>query len=536
MFEVPFNPCNYPYPSRRTVIYGKSGMVATAHPLAAQAGLRILQKGGNAVDAAIAVAAMLTVVEPTSNGIGGDAFALVWSQGQLHGLNASGPAPQHLTPAWIRSHGFSRMPAYGWGAVTVPGIPAAWASLHTRFGRLSLIDDLGPAIEVADQGHPVAPTVAYFWCRAYDRYSQVLTAPEFAEWFRVFAPGGHPPEAGAIWRAPDHARTLEDIGQSHAESFYRGSLAERIVDFSRCTGGVLTLEDLADYEPEWVSPLAVSFHGYDVWELPPNGQGLVALMALKMLDGLVPVNDEERVHFQIEALKLAFEDAFCHLADPRFMALPAETLLDDAYIASRRALIGQEAQPRVIDALHPGGTVYLATADGEGMMVSYIQSNYAGFGSGLVVPGTGIALQNRGQLFRLDDRHANRLEPGKRPYHTIIPAFLTYQGHPVGPFGVMGGFMQPQGHVQVLSYLLERTLNPQAALDAPRFYWDAGNRVICEPHFSATILEGLKRRGHDVHLASETGLFGRGEIIWRLPSGVYLGSTEPRADGYIAAW
>ncbi|MCY0878916.1 MAG: gamma-glutamyltransferase family protein [Firmicutes bacterium] len=511
-------------------------MVATAHPLAAQAGLLILQKGGNAVDAAIAAAAMLTVVEPTSNGIGGDAFALVWSQGQLYGLNASGPAPHGLTPAWVRSRGHHSMPAYGWETVTVPGVPAAWASLAARFGRLSLAETLTPAIEVAERGHPVAPTVAYFWRRAFDRYSQVLTAPEFAEWFRVFAPGGHPPEAGALWRAPDHARTLAEIARTNAESFYAGPLADALVAFSRETGGVITAEDLGTYQPEWVAPLSVSFHGYDVWELPPNGQGVVALMALKMLDGLVPVNDEERVHFQIEALKLAFEDGWAYVTDPRCMPIRWETLLDDAYLAHRRALIARTARPDIAGHSSLGGTVYLAAADGEGTMVSYIQSNYAGFGSGLVVPGTGIALQNRGQLFCLDDHHPNRLEPGKRPYHTIIPGFLTYQGYPVGPFGVMGGFMQPQGHVQLLSYLLERGLNPQAALDAPRFYWDPRGRVFCEPGFPEGIVAGLRQRGHDVQVTEDVGLFGRGQLIWRLPSGALLGATEPRADGCVAAW
>ncbi len=532
-----FHPAfDYPNCSRRTVVYGRHGMVSTTQPLAAQAGLRVLQEGGNAIDAAVATAAALTVVEPTSNGLGSDAFAIVWSQGRLWGLNASGPAPAKLTPEWVQSLGHrEEMPSYGWGAVTIPGAPAAWAALSQRFGSLTLKDTLKPAIQLAQEGFPVSPVVAYFWARAYERFSEQLSGPEFREWFRIFAPMGRAPYPGEIWASPDHARTLEEIGQ-RPDSYYHGQLADQIVQFSQRTGGVLTKDDLETFQPEWVSPIAVNFQGYDIWELPPNGQGLVALMALKMLAKLNPQEDEEWVHDQIEAIKLGFSDAYEYLADPRYMNWSAEAFLDDEYLDKRRQLIGPQAMIPKAGKPMSGGTVYLAAADHDGNMVSYIQSNFAGFGSGLVVPGTGISLQNRGRLFSLQENHPNYLLPGKRPYHTIIPGFLTYGGQPIGPFGVMGGFMQPQGHVQVLANLLRSQLNPQAALDAPRFYWESGRRVVIEHTMPQKIVESLRQRGHDVELTAKVELFGRGQIIWRNDDGVLMGGSEPRADGHIAVF
>lgn len=526
----------YPYASRRTVVYGRRGMVATAHPLAAQAGLRVMQEGGNAIDAAVAAAACLTVVEPTSNGIGSDAFALVWSEGRLHGLNSSGPAPRRLTRQWVAQQGLDKIPAHGWAPVTVPGAPAAWAVLADRFGRLPLSRSVAPAVEMARQGHPVAPTVARGWARTAEYFRDILTDPMFQEWFRVFAPNGRGPNAGEMWRLTDHADTLEAIGASKGEDFYRGAIAERIAQFARETGGVMEAEDLAGYQPEWVAPLPVSFRGHEIWELPPNGQGLVALMALKILSGMTSDSDEERLHHQIEALKLGFADAAAYLTDPRFMPWAPETFLTEDYAAQRRALIGARASVPTAGVPVPSGTVYLCTADGDGNMVSFIQSNYRGFGSGLVVPGTGIALQNRGELFSLDESHPNRLEPGKRPFHTIIPGFVTRNGKPVGPFGVMGGFMQPQGHVQVVSRVLEEGLNPQSALDAPRFYWREGNRVAVEASMPEALVEALQARGHEVDVEPMAGLFGRGQIIWRDDDGVLCGGTEPRADGQVAAW
>lgn len=526
----------YPFASRRTVVYGRRGMVATTQPLAAQAGLDVLKEGGNAIDAAVAAAACLTVVEPTSNGIGGDAFAIVWAGGKMYGLNSSGPAPKGLTVDWVRSQGHSTMPSLGWPTVTVPGVPAAWAALTGLMGKLSMTRSLAPAIQLAQDGHPVAPTVSYYWQRAVDRMRHELSGRAYQPWFDTFAPNGRGPVPGEVVRLPDHAATLQAIAESDGAAFYRGQLAEDMVRFSEATGGVLSLEDLSEYRPEWVEPISTPFRGHEVWELPPNGQGLVALMALQLLNGLLPSSEEERIHYQIEALKLAFADAEAYLTDPRYMPWPAESFLSPRYADERRQLIGESAALRAAGTPLPGGTVYLATADGEGNMVSYIQSNYRGFGSGLVVPGTGIALQNRGELFSLEDGHPNRLEPGKRPFHTIIPGFLTKDGRAVGPFGVMGGFMQPQGHVQVVARVLEEALNPQAALDAPRFYWRGGNRVAVEAGLSESVREALQARGHEVDVADGAGPFGRGQIIWRSEDGVLAGGTEPRADGHIAVW
>jgi gamma-glutamyltranspeptidase/glutathione hydrolase len=313
-------------------------------------------------------------------------------------------------------------------------------------------------------------------------------------------------------------------------------VAEKIAAFARATGGVMTVEDLADFQPEWVAPLSVRYRGHDIWELPPNGQGLVALMALQILEGLHAGSVEERIHYQIEALKLGFADAAAYVTDPRYMPWPADTFLTPGYAAERRALISGRAVVPQAGVPVPSGTVYLCTADGDGNMVSFIQSNYRGFGSGLVVPGTGIALQNRGELFTLDGDHPNSLEPGKRPFHTIIPGFVTRDGKPLGPFGVMGGFMQPQGHVQVMSRVLDEGMNPQAALDAPRFYWREKNCVAVESTMPDHIVQDLRRRGHEVDIEPMAGLFGRGEIIWRDEDGVLAGGTEPRADGQVAVW
>ncbi len=536
MAESHMSAYQHPYGSRRTVVYGCRGMVATTHPLAAHAGLRVLQQGGNAIDAAVAAAASLTVVEPTSNGIGSDAFAIVWTLGQLFGLNSSGPAPRGLTREWVRRQGLDIIQPFGWSPVTVPGAPAAWVALSERFGRISLSDSLAPAVELGRAGHPVAPTVAIGWSNAVTRFQTLLTGSEFAEWFRVFAKNGRGPYPGEVWYLTDHAATLEAIGATGGRSFYEGDIAERIAAYARATGGVMMVEDLAAFQPEWVVPLSVRYRGHDIWELPPNGQGLVALTALQILEGLAAGSEAERIHYQIEALKLGFADAAAYVADPRYMPWPADTFLSPAYAAERRALISDRAAIPTAGVPVPGGTVYLCTADGEGNMVSFIQSNYRGFGSGLVIPGTGIALQNRGELFTLDANHPNSLEPGKRPFHTIIPGFVTRDGKPLGPFGVMGGFMQPQGHVQVMSRVLDDQLNPQAALDAPRFYWREGNRVAVEAAMPDNIVEELRRRGHEVDIEPLSGGFGRGQIIWRDDDGVLAGGTEPRADGHVAVW
>ncbi|EGW41311.1 gamma-glutamyltransferase [Desulfosporosinus sp. OT] len=416
-----------PYVSRRMTAYAKNGMVASAQPLAAEAGLSILRKGGNAIDAAIATAVSLTVVEPTSNGIGGDAFVLVWTKGQLYGLNASGPAPQLLTLQALEKAGYKEMPIYGWVPVTVPGAPAAWAELSARFGKLSLSEVIAPAITYAEQGFPLSPTVGRSWENAFNRYSLELKEEQFKYWFSTFAPQGRAPKIGELWQSLDHARTLQAIAETKARSFYGGVIADKIDEFSKKYGGYLRKDDLEAYTPEWVTPININYRGYDVWEIPPNGHGLVALMALNILKGFdFEIKESpDSYHRQIEALKLAFVDGKRYIADQSKMQYRIQDLLSDAYATERRKEIGERALMPEPGNPPKGGTVYLATADGEGNMVSYIQSNYMGFGSGLVVPETGISLHNRGNNFSLNRNHVNCLEPGKRPYHTIIPGFLT---------------------------------------------------------------------------------------------------------------
>lgn len=547
--DLSFDPYFNPYPSRRTVHYAARGMVCASHPLAAQAGLQILRKGGNAADAAVATAAALTVVEPTSNGLGSDAFALVWRDGRLLGLNASGTAPAALDMDVVRREGWGggdgHLPAHGWAPVTVPGAPAAWAALTRSCGRLSLEDNLGPAIELASDGHAVALTVARYWQRAWKRYAAGLPGVEaslLAEWFRVFsasgANGGRAPRPGEPWKSSVHAQTLRAIAASEARDFYEGAIARRITAAAERTGGYLRAADLRDFAPEWVQPISVPYKGFDVWELPPNGQGLAALMALNILAEYRPTHHDDPavVHRQLEAMKLAFADAHAWVADPRFAEVPVRALLDPAYAARRASMVLETAQDFGAGVPLPGGTVYLSAADADGTMVSYIQSNYMGFGSGIVVPGTGIALNNRGHCFSLDGSHPNALEPGKRPYNTIIPGFLTKDGRPVGPFGVMGGFMQPQGHVQVVMNSIDFGMNPQQALDAPRWQWTRGLEAELEGSFDQEILLSLQRRGHQVRYQTDSGSFGRGQIIWKHDDGGFVGGTESRADGAIAAW
>ncbi|MBU9711709.1 gamma-glutamyltransferase family protein [Evansella tamaricis] len=536
---ISFDSSYYPYPSQRMVTYGKNGMVATSQPLAAQAGLDILKKGGNAIDAAIATAACLTVVEPTSNGIGGDAFAIVWTKGELHGLNSSGPAPASISIEKLKERGIDEIPKFGFIPVTVPGAPGAWAELSERFGKLPLTEVLKPAITYARAGYPLSPTLAYFWERGVTAYSNVLKGEEFQSWFDTFAPGGKAPKAGDIWRSEGHATTLEAIAETNAKSFYSGELAEKIDAFSKKYNGFLTKEDLAAFKPEWVKPINVHYKGYDVWEIPPNGQGLVALMALNMLkdDEFKSRDDAETFHKQIEAMKLAFADGEKYITDETHMGTAVTDLLSDAYGKERRSLIGDTALQPTPGEPPKGGTVYLAAADGDGNMISYIQSNYMGFGSGLVVPGTGISLQNRGHNFSMNPEHENSLQPGKRTYHTIIPGFLTKGSTPIGPFGVMGGFMQPQGHMQVVMNTIDFGLNPQAALDAPRWQWMKDKQVLLEQSVPNHIASALSAKGHGIQVTHQSGSFGRGQIIWRDPvSGVLAGGTESRTDGSIAVY
>lgn len=533
------DPLYQPYPMTKMPVYSKKGMVATSQPLAAQAGLEMLKKGGNAIDAAIATAACLTVVEPTSNGIGGDAFALVWTEGKLHGLNASGPAPQKISIEAVKRRGHQEMPMNGVIPVNVPGTPSAWVELSDRFGKLPFADLLIPAIEHADEGYPISPVLGKLWHDAVEIFQEKLKGEEYAHWFNVFAPEGRCPQIGEVWRSPDHAKTLQSIAETKAESFYRGELAEKMDRFFRQYDGFLRADDLAAYAPEWVEPISLNYRGYDVWEIPPNGQGLVALMALNILKGFEFTDRDtvDTLHKQIEAMKLAFADGRKYITDARKMTVPVETLLSDAYGEERRKLIGKTALDPYPGKPSGSGTIYLAAADQEGNMVSFIQSNYEGFGSGLVVPGTGISLHNRGRNFSLDPDHDNCLEPGKKPYHTIIPGFLSKGNVPVGPFGVMGGFMQPQGHVQVIMNTLDFQLNPQAALNAPRWQWKEGKKVEVEPTFPHHLASGLAARQHNVTVALESTGFGRGQIIWRdAETGVFIGGSEARTDGSVIAW
>jgi len=532
---MPFDPLSYRYPSRRALVYGFRGMVATTVPLAAWAGLEMIRRGGNAIDAAIATAICLTVVEPTSNGIGGDAFAIIYHDGKLFGLNSSGPAPQLISAEKLKEMGFEKMPKYGFPPVTVPGAPAAWAYLSKRFGKLPFKELFEPAIAYAEEGFPVSPTVASSWKKAYETYKS-LSGEEFSFWFKTFCPQGKAPEAGEVVKLKDHARTLKAIALSEGRDFYEGEIAERIEAFSKRFGGFLRKEDLSAFAPEEVTPLKVNYRGYDVFELPPNSHGIVVLIALGILSGfdLGSMKLEEATHLQIESIKIAFEEAFRIVSDPRFKEIPLEEVLSEESFNKKRSLIGEGVYVPKVDKVKEFGTVYLATADSYGNMVSFIQSNFTGFGSGLVVPETGIALHNRGYSFSLNPSDPNFLMPGKRPYHTIIPGFLMKNGKPIGPFGVMGAFMQPQGHLQLLCGLIDRGLNPQEALDAPRWQWRGERKVHLEKSFPKDVKEALLKRGHEVQWSEDVDSFGRGQMIWKLENGALVGATEPRADGYIA--
>ncbi|MGD7216767.1 gamma-glutamyltransferase family protein, partial [Ralstonia pseudosolanacearum] len=461
-----------PYPTVRIPLFARN-VVSTSHPLAAQAGLRMLLAGGSAVDAAIAAAAMLTIVEPVSCGLGSDAFAILWDGARLYGLNASGAAPRDWSLGYFRrkygedAHGHPRRPTRGWDTVTVPGAVSAWATLHERFGKLPFADVLEPAAEIAERGHAVAPIVAHKWAAAIP---ELHGQPGYAQ---AFMPHGRAPGVGEKFLLRDAAATLRRIGETRGRDFYEGELAERIAAHAHACGGALTAQDLRDHRPEWVTPIQQRYRGYDVHELPPNGQGIAALAALGILErfdlGALPVDSADTLHLQIEAMKLAFADLYRYVADPRAMDVTPEQMLDDSYLdaRARRIDMGRAGHPG-FGMPRAGGTVYLSAADERGMMVSFIQSNYMGFGSGVVVPGTGISLQNRGVGFSMDARSANVVEGGKRPFHTIIPAFLTRDGAPVMSFGVMGGDMQPQGHLQTLVRMLDYHQQPQAACDAPR--------------------------------------------------------------------
>jgi len=509
-------------------------IVATSHPLAAQAGVRMLDKGGNAVDAALATAMALTVVEPTGCGLGSDAFAMVWDGHRLHGLNASGRSPQ----GWSlnRFAGRQAIPAHGWDSVSVPGVVSAWVALSERFGRLPLSTIAEPAIAYARDGFPVSPIIAKLWLNGEKTLSG---GPGFAESFLI---GGRAPRAGERYIMPDHARSLEMIAETKGEAFYRGVLAERIVAHAAQHGGAMTMDDLATHRTDWVEPLSQPFAGATVHELPPNGQGITTLVTLGLLEALGlgsdPVDDVETLHLIIEATKLAMADTEELVGDPDRMTVSASELLDPSYIAMRAKLVDRK---RAGDPGHgqpkPGGTVYIATADRSGMMVSFIQSNYMGFGSGVVVPGTGISLQNRGAAFSLTPGHPNEVAPRKRPFHTIIPGFATRDGQPLMSFGVMGGPMQAQGHTQIAVRTLLYGQNPQAAADAPRWRVVSGRTIAVESSFDVALAEALRARGHNIVFEEPDAVFafGGAQVIMRTDAG-YVGGSDPRKDGQAVAF
>jgi gamma-glutamyltranspeptidase/glutathione hydrolase len=518
-------------------IISSYGMIATSEPQAADVGLEILKKGGNAVDAAIAVACCLTVTEPTSNGIGGDNFAIVSMNGKLFGINSSGYAPNALSRDQLIHQGINEIPRFGFVPVTVPGAVKGWVELHKKFGRLDFKEVLAPAIKLAREGFVVQKTISYYWNIAKNIYETHLKDPMFSHWFDTFLKDGKAPIEGETFYLKDHAKTLEEIANTYGESFYTGHLADQIDAFSKLHHGYIRKEDLMSYRALWVDPISTNYKGFNIWEIPPNGQGVITLLALNIMEHLSfkRKNSIDTYHKQIESMKLAFADGFKYISDPKDMKINISSLLDKGYAFDRSRLIKNEALIHEHGNIKSSGTVYLATSDIDGNMVSMIQSNYMGFGSGLVVPNTGIALHNRGHNFNLDPSSDNCLAPLKRPFHTIIPGFISKGDFHIGPFGVMGGFMQPQGHMQVLMNMIDFGMNPQEALDAPRWQWIFGNKITVEPEFPKRIIDGLKKRGHDVSIDYNLGSFGRGQIILKdEKTKSYTGGTEKRCDGKIA--
>jgi gamma-glutamyltranspeptidase/glutathione hydrolase len=523
---------NTPYASHRLPLFARN-VVSTSHPLAAQAGLRMMLKGGNAVDAAVAAAAVLTVTEPVSCGLGSDAFCILWDGQKLHGLNASGHAPQTWTPEYFhRKYGAHELnpPKRGWDSVTVPGAVSAWAALSERFGKLPFADLMEPAIEIAERGYLMPVVVQQKWAAATPLLQDL---PGFAQ---SFLPWGRAPNVGELFQFKAAARGLKAIAQSKGRAFYEGEIAQALVQFSAQHGGSMSLQDLAQYRPEWVTPIEQKYRGFSLHEIPPNGQGIAALIALGILENFdvagMAVDGVDSQHLQIEAMKLAFADVYRYVADPRSMDITPAQMLDPAYLKSRANLIDlKKAQNFQAGNPVKGGTIYLTAADENGMMVSFIQSNYMGFGSGVVEPTYGISLQNRGFGFSVNPNGlnpANLVAPGKRPFHTIIPAFLTQGGQPVMSYGVMGGNMQPQGHMQTLVRMLDYKQNPQAACDAPRWRFNEGLSINAEADMNAQTVQGLNQRGHQLEVINDSYQdFGAGQFIWRM--------GDPKVQGYVAA-
>jgi gamma-glutamyltranspeptidase / glutathione hydrolase len=530
---------NNPYRSTRLPVFARN-VVSTSHPLAAQAGLHMLRKGGNAVDAAVAAAAVMTICEPVSNGLGSDAFAILWDGNQLHGLNASGPAPAAWTPDHFkRKYGDAATPPKrGFDSATVPGAVSAWVALSDRFGKLPFADLLEPAIDIAERGYLMSVVVQQKWAAATP---ELRNLPGFAE---AFLPWGRAPNVGELFQFKAAARGLRAIAQTRGEAFYGGEIAQAIEKFSAMNGGSHTARDFAHFKPEWVTPIARNYRGHTLHEIPPNGQGIAALIALGILEkfdiaGMAPDSPDSQ-HLQIEAMKLAFADVYRFVAERSAMEVTTEQMLDDAYLASRAKLIDMKrAQAFAPGNPVKGGTIYLTAADENGMMVSFIQSNYMGFGSGCVEPTFGISLQNRGHGFSLNPG-PNQVAPGKRPFHTIIPAFLTKDGQPVMSYGVMGGNMQPQGHMQTLVRMLDYKQNPQAACDAPRWRFNAGLEINVESAMDKATVAELSRRGHHMEVINDSYQdFGAGQFIWRAGNPKvegYMAASDPRRDGLAAGF
>lgn len=523
---------NNPYTSTRLPVFARN-VVSTSHPLAAQAGMRMLWQGGNAVDAAIAAAAAITLTEPVSCGLGSDAFCILWDGQALHGLNASGTAPNTWTPEYFkRKYGDDAQtpPKRGMDSVTVPGAVASWVALSERFGKLPFEDLLQPAIEIAERGYLLPVVVQQKWAAATP---ELRNQPGFAQ---NFLPWGRAPNVGELFQFPAAAKGLRAIAQSKGQAFYGGEIAQAIERFAAQNGGSITAKDLADYKPEWVTPLAQNYRGYTLHEIPPSGQGIAAQIAMGILENFdmasLALDGVDSQHLQIEAMKLAFADVYRYVAEPSAMAVTPAQMLDPTYLKHRAQLINMK-KAQNFGAGNPvkGGTIYLSAADENGMMVSFIQSNFMGFGSGCVEPNFGISLQNRGHGFSVNAgglNPANLVAPGKRPFHTIIPAFLTKDGQPVMSFGVMGANMQPQGHMQTLVRMIDYGQNPQAACDAPRWRYNEGLEINVEASLAPATAEGLQARGHQVGVINDSYQdFGAGQFIWR--------AGDPKVEGYIAA-
>jgi gamma-glutamyltranspeptidase/glutathione hydrolase len=503
-------------------------VVASSQPLACQAGLQMLRKGGNAVDAALATAITLTVVEPINNGIGSDAFAILWDGKNIVGLNASGRSPAAWTPDHFSQ--YKSMPISGWDSITIPGAVSAWVELSKKYGKLEFKELFDPAIKYAEDGFIVSPITAQVWNILSKMYNK-KKFPNFHDYFMI---NGRAPIPGEVFKIPDLGKTLRVIAQTDGEAFYSGELAKKIVEYSNNTGGLITIDDLVNHSPSWEKTISIDYKGFRLHEIPPNGQGLAALITLGILKNFditsYNVDSPESIHLQSESMKLAFADAYQYISDPLYLTFDPKRLLSEKYLEKRANCINlTKAQAFESGIPQNGDTVYLTTADEDGMMVSYIQSNYMGFGSGIIIPRTGISLQNRGNGFNLIEGHPNRVGPNKRPYHTIIPAFITKNGTPIMSLGVMGGSMQPMGHVQMVLRIIEYGQNPQAAVDAPRWRILQGLDLGLEPGFKPQLYEDLSKMGHQVK-QSHYFEFGGAQIIYKLEEG-YLAASDPRKDG-----